>query len=61
MGENAGPMNMRSSFIGLREPCFVTIRRTGVLKNTQHRLSAAWMANSTRHAVYYFSTQYPDD
>ena len=46
---------------GSRDPRFVTIRRGGALKDTDHRLLAVWAAACAEHVLYIFERAHPGD
>jgi hypothetical protein len=45
----------------LRDPRFVTIRRGGVLTESDHRLLALWAASCAEHVLPLFESVRPDD
>jgi hypothetical protein len=46
---------------GSRDPRFVTVRRGGTLKDTDHRLLALWAATCAEHVLHYFEQACPGD
>lgn len=54
-------MEKETPYTGSRDPRFVTVRRGGTLKDSDHRLLAAWAADCAEHVLHHFSSQYPDD
>jgi len=46
---------------GSRDPRFVTMRRGGTLKDTDHRLLAVWAAACAEHVLHVFERAHPGD
>jgi hypothetical protein len=44
-----------------RDPRFITIRRSGTLKDSDHHLLALWAATCAEHVVHYFESAKPLD
>lgn len=45
----------------IRDPRFITIRRGGVLSDSDHRLLALWAADCAEHVLHLFESVVPDD
>jgi hypothetical protein len=54
-------MKKMATYSGRRDPRFVTVRRGGMLEDSQHRMLAAWAADCAEHVLDYFYSIYPDD
>jgi hypothetical protein len=54
-------MDEQIRYIGDRDPRFVTVRRGGVLQDTDHRLLALWAADCAEHVLHLFEGERPDD
>ncbi|MBT3239298.1 MAG: hypothetical protein HON98_02195 [Chloroflexi bacterium] len=50
-----------SNYKGSRDSRFVTLRRGGTLKDSDHHLLAAWAADCADHVLHYFFKQRPMD
>ena len=50
-----------AQYSGRRDPRFVTIRRGGMLEDSDHRLLAAWSADCAERVIDFFTTQRRDD
>jgi hypothetical protein len=44
-----------------RDPRFITLRRGGTLKDSDHQLLAIWAANCAEHVLHLFEETQPDD
>ena len=44
-----------------RDPRFVTVRRGGTLKDSDHHLLAIWAADCAQHVLYLFEKMQPND
>ena len=44
-----------------RDPRFITVRRGGTLKDSDHRLLAEWAANCAEHVLHLFEAAQPAD
>jgi hypothetical protein len=49
------------AYKGNRDPRFVTIRRGGTLKDSEHRLLVAWAADCAEHVLHHFTDKNPSD
>ena len=54
-------MDNKNSYIGKRDPRFVTIRRGGLLDDQTHRKLALWAADCAEHVIHLFNDNYPND
>ena len=45
----------------VRDPRFITVRRGGMLLDTDHRLLALWAVDCAEHVLPYFERACPDD
>ena len=45
----------------VRDPRFVTIRRGGSLRDSDHQLLALWAASCAEHVLHFFESARPDD
>jgi hypothetical protein len=44
-----------------RDPRFITVRRGGVLQDSEHHLLAIWAADCAAHVLHFFEEMQPDD
>jgi hypothetical protein len=44
-----------------RDPRFITVRRGGTLKDSDHHLLAVWAADCTQHVLHLFEEMQPHD
>jgi hypothetical protein len=44
-----------------RDPRFITVRRGGTLKDSDHHLLAVWAADCAQHVLHLFEEMQPDD
>ena len=44
-----------------RDPRFITVRRGGILQDTNHHLLAIWAADCAQHVLHLFEEMRPDD
>jgi len=44
-----------------RDPRFITVRRGGTLRDSDHRLLAVWAADCAQHVLHLFESVQPDD
>ena len=44
-----------------RDPRFITVRRGGTLKDSDHRLLAIWAADCAEHVLHFFEEMQPND
>jgi hypothetical protein len=44
-----------------RDPRFITVRRGGTLRDTDHRLLAVWAADCAEHVLHLFEEKQPND
>lgn len=45
----------------VRDPRFITIRRGGILTDSDHKLLALWAAACAEHVLYLFESEHPTD
>ncbi len=48
-------------FSKIRDPRFITVRRGGILHDTDHRLLAVWAADCAQHVLHFFEQAQPSD
>ena len=44
-----------------RDPRFITVRRGGILQDSDHQLLAVWAADCAEHVLHFFEEMQPDD
>jgi len=54
-------MGRQVIFSEIRDPRFITVRRGGTLKDSDHHLLAVWAADCAQHVLHYFEQAQPAD